>query len=301
MLAKLGTFLWGYCWAGCVLIMRRRKFHSVDESTGGSYLLHNMHTKPAPLPSHNIKSADQHKHERHRQPTSNIKTPIIFSTSKKRGKMHSLSSGLSLLLLVISSNVHGALSFVSPPHGKASNPKSKLLYKSSDSTLPPSLRTKTLPKIIQGGMGVRISSWKLAREVSRRGEMGVISGTAMDIIFVRTLQDGKHWYLQFFAWIYDALLTTKLILFLHWTGDPGGHFRRALATFPNQAIAQQALDKYFIPEGKAPTKPYRSLPLWALSPPRQLEEATILGNYCEVWLAKHNDDGRWVMYSDTCS
>ena len=106
--------------------------------------------------------------------------------------MHSLSSGLSLLLLVISSNVHGALSFVSPPHGKASNPKSKLLYKSSDSTLPPSLRTKTLPKIIQGGMGVRISSWKLAREVSRRGEMGVISGTAMDNIFVRTLQDGKH-------------------------------------------------------------------------------------------------------------
>lgn len=75
-------------------------------------------------------------------------------------------------------------------------------------------------------------------------------------------------------------------------GDPGGHFRRALATFPNQAMAQRAIDKFFIPDGKAPTKPYRSLPLWTLEPKRQLEEAAILGNYCEVWLAKHNDDDR---------
>ena len=48
-----------------------------------------------------------------------------------------------------------------------------------------------LPRIIQGGMGVRISSWKLAREVSQKGELGVISGTAMDTILVRTLQDGE--------------------------------------------------------------------------------------------------------------
>lgn len=48
-----------------------------------------------------------------------------------------------------------------------------------------------LPRIIQGGMGVRISSWKLAREVSQKGELGVISGTAMDTILIRTLQDGE--------------------------------------------------------------------------------------------------------------
>lgn len=78
------------------------------------------------------------------------------------------------------------------------------------------------------------------------------------------------------------------------TGDPGGHFRRALETFPNQSMAQHALVKYFIPEGKSVDKPYRSLALWTLSPPRQLEEATILGNYCEVWLAKHNDDGTLI-------
>jgi hypothetical protein len=74
-------------------------------------------------------------------------------------------------------------------------------------------------------------------------------------------------------------------------GDPEGHFRRALATFPNQQMVERALDKYFIPEGKAANKPYRSLPLWTINPPRHLEEAAILGNYCEVWLAKHNDDG----------
>lgn len=50
---------------------------------------------------------------------------------------------------------------------------------------------KAVPKIIQGGMGVRISSWRLAREVSKKGGLGVVSGTAMDVIFVRTLQDGE--------------------------------------------------------------------------------------------------------------
>ena len=79
------------------------------------------------------------------------------------------------------------------------SPKSRLLYKSSSTTLPPAdlatfwtKKTETQPKIIQGGMGVRISSWKLAREVSKKGGLGVISGTAMDVVFVRTLQDGEH-------------------------------------------------------------------------------------------------------------
>lgn len=48
-----------------------------------------------------------------------------------------------------------------------------------------------MPRIIQGGMGVRISSWQLAREVSRKGELGVISGTAVDSVLVRELQSGK--------------------------------------------------------------------------------------------------------------
>lgn len=48
------------------------------------------------------------------------------------------------------------------------------------------------PRIIQGGMGIRISSWELARTVSQKGELGVISGTGIDTIFARTLQNGTY-------------------------------------------------------------------------------------------------------------
>lgn len=124
--------------------------------------------------------------------------------------------------------------------------------------------TTTMPHIIQGGMGVRISSWKLARTVSQKGELGVISGTAMDTILIRTLQDG----------------------------DPDGSFRRALATFPDQDMVSRLMDKYYIQGGKQdPQQPYKHLPMWTLTPPQALLEACVVGNYCEVWLAKHQDDG----------
>jgi hypothetical protein len=50
----------------------------------------------------------------------------------------------------------------------------------------------SVPRIIQGGMGIRISSWELARAVSLKGELGVVSGTGIDTILVRTLQNGKY-------------------------------------------------------------------------------------------------------------
>ena len=112
-------------------------------------------------------------------------------------------------------------------------------------------------------MGVRISKWELAREVSKKGELGVISGTAMDTVLVRELQNG----------------------------DPEGSMRRALATFPDQDMANRVLDKYFIEGGKEPTKPYRSIPMWSVKPAQHLLEVCVLANYCEVWLAKHEDDG----------
>jgi hypothetical protein len=49
-----------------------------------------------------------------------------------------------------------------------------------------------VPRIIQGGMGIRISSWELARTVSQKGELGVVSGTSIDTILVRTLQNGMY-------------------------------------------------------------------------------------------------------------
>ena len=45
--------------------------------------------------------------------------------------------------------------------------------------------------IIQGGMGAAVSSWRLAKAVSRRGQLGVVSGVALDLILARRLQDGK--------------------------------------------------------------------------------------------------------------
>ena len=48
----------------------------------------------------------------------------------------------------------------------------------------------TYPMIIQGGMGAGVSNWRLAQAVSMTGQLGVISGTALDTIFSRRLQLG---------------------------------------------------------------------------------------------------------------
>jgi hypothetical protein len=46
------------------------------------------------------------------------------------------------------------------------------------------------PMIIQGGMGVAVSSWRLARAVAQAGELGVVSGTALAMVLARRLQQG---------------------------------------------------------------------------------------------------------------
>ena len=120
-----------------------------------------------------------------------------------------------------------------------------------------------LPHIIQGGMGIRISKWELAREVAKQGELGVVSGTVMDTVMVRELQNG----------------------------DPEGSFRRALKTFPDQDMAQRIFDKYYIEGGKDTMKPYKNHPMWSIKPSQVLLEVCVLANYCEVWLAKHHDNG----------
>ena len=112
-------------------------------------------------------------------------------------------------------------------------------------------------------MGVRISKWELAREVAKKGELGVISGTAMDNVLVRELQNG----------------------------DPDGSMRRALESFPDQDMANRIIKRYYIEGGKESHKPYRSIPMWTINPGQHLLEVCVLANYCEVWLAKHDDDG----------
>lgn len=122
---------------------------------------------------------------------------------------------------------------------------------------------QSLPRIIQGGMGVAISSWKLANTVSKLGHLGVVSGTGVALVLIGRLMDG----------------------------DEGGHVRRALAAFPVKDVAQKIIDKYYIEGGKSATTPYKRATLWSVNPPRDLNQITVVANFVEVWLAKegHNN------------
>ncbi len=119
------------------------------------------------------------------------------------------------------------------------------------------------PRIIQGGMGVGVSNYVLAGAVARLGQLGVVSGTVLDQIFVRRLQ----------------------------RGDPTGDLRKALAAFPDQAMARGALDRYFCPEGTAQDAPYRRPPLLSLDPDPARIELILLATFAEIWLAKHGHQG----------
>lgn len=118
-------------------------------------------------------------------------------------------------------------------------------------------------QIIQGGMGVGISSWNLANIVSRNKELGVISGTALDSVLVRRLQDG----------------------------DLGGHMHRAMSKFPVSEIADKVYEKYFISGGKKADVPYIRQGMFRLDSNINLLQLTVLANFVEVYLAKegHNN------------
>ena len=47
-----------------------------------------------------------------------------------------------------------------------------------------------LPKLIQGGMGVAISDWRLAKAVASLGQLGVVSGTGISRVVASRLTDG---------------------------------------------------------------------------------------------------------------
>ncbi len=118
------------------------------------------------------------------------------------------------------------------------------------------------PKIIQGGMGVGVSNWSLAQAVSRLGQLGVVSGTALDQVLVRRLADG----------------------------DLGGHMRRGLDAFPFPEMARRIWQDYFVPGGKPPAQPYPVTPMHARRSPRKLVELCIVANFVEVFLARQGHD-----------
>lgn len=114
------------------------------------------------------------------------------------------------------------------------------------------------PKIIQGGMGFGISDWRLARAVSQLGQLGVVSGTALDVVVARKLQGG----------------------------DPGGHVRRALEHFPFPGIAQRVMDAFFVRGGLSKGEPFRIIPMNDVEGRRAPQELCIVGNFVEVFLAR---------------
>lgn len=115
-----------------------------------------------------------------------------------------------------------------------------------------------LLEVIQGGMGVAISDWNLARSVSMQGQLGVVSGTGIHLMMISRLMEG----------------------------DLDGNIRRALCHFPFQELVQRILDKYFDPKSDDQGPPYKRPPMWTLKPSKELTELTVISNFVEVFLAK---------------
>ncbi len=120
-----------------------------------------------------------------------------------------------------------------------------------------------LPAVIQGGMGVGVSGWRLARAVSRAGQMGVVSGTVLDVTFARRLQ----------------------------LGDAGGVLRSAIAKFPDREMAERVLAEWFVPGGITQERPFKAVPVWRLKPSPKLVELGVVAAFCEVHLAKRGHNG----------
>lgn len=112
-------------------------------------------------------------------------------------------------------------------------------------------------------MGAGVSDWRLARSVSSQGQIGVVSGVALDLILTRRLQ----------------------------LGDPGGHMQRALKAFPDQSVARRIIERYFIDGGKPSDQPFARKPMVGHKSNRFLEQLMVASGFAEVFLAKEGHDG----------
>ena len=122
---------------------------------------------------------------------------------------------------------------------------------------------KSLPTIIQGGMGAGVSNWSLARAVSKLGQLGVVAGTGLDQILSRRLQDG----------------------------DREGHVRRALEHFPFPKIARKILDAHFLPDGRPAGAPYKTPRMHVAGANLPAQALCVAANFVEVFLAREGHAG----------
>jgi len=120
----------------------------------------------------------------------------------------------------------------------------------------------TYPLIIQGGMGAGVSNWRLAQAVCKTGQLGVISGTALDTIVSRRLQ----------------------------LGDPGGHMQRAMRHFPDTAMVDRILARYYKSADDNGTQRFKNPPMISLDTGQRIKELTVVANFAEVFLAKEGHD-----------
>jgi NAD(P)H-dependent flavin oxidoreductase YrpB (nitropropane dioxygenase family) len=129
-------------------------------------------------------------------------------------------------------------------------------------SLPTDSPSTSRPCIIQGGMGIAVSSWRLARSVAELGEIGVVSATAIDSVVIRELQDG----------------------------DPNGRLR-VLETYPDREIVEFLRDRFYLPEGRPEGAAYKLLPLHRFRPTVQSQRVLSAATFSEVVLAKEGHEG----------
>ncbi len=127
----------------------------------------------------------------------------------------------------------------------------------------PALRARQLPPVIQGGMGVGVSSWRLARQVAQSGGLGVISGVASDLLVARWLQDG----------------------------DQGGHVQAAMADYPDQDFVAATLKRYYRPGGRKAGAPFRPIPRLDHHQRLDAVRMAVLGAFVQVTMAKQGHNG----------
>ena len=117
------------------------------------------------------------------------------------------------------------------------------------------------PLIIQGGMGIAVSRYHLAKAVSMAGQLGVVSGTAIDAV---------------------------MAMRLHY-GDILGNVRRSLNNFPVKEIGQQMIDKFYNTNNKIKQMFKFTMP--SLNMSQEKENEIVTANFSEIFLAKEGHKG----------
>lgn len=124
----------------------------------------------------------------------------------------------------------------------------------------PTSSTRPLPVLIQGGMGVSVSWYGLARAVSSLGHLGVVSGVGIGNVLAARL----------------------------WRGDLD--VLHALRRFPEPSTAAEIEARFYRPAGETTGKQLPLPEMWSLDPSPKNQRLTVAGAFVEVALAREGHD-----------